>query len=94
MRVIEILLALSGIARGDLDMAERISIDPYFPPGRRDRQGPDTGEYLGITYRATLSVEITKAAPMPITRDASLIIVSVMQAGTAGCATVIARVRQ
>lgn len=67
--VVEVLLAVSGIEAGRLQVAEWIGADPDLLPGRRDRQLANTLERLLVIHPLAIGVAITEAVAGPKPSD-------------------------
>ena len=83
-RMVAVLLAAAGIARGGLDMAFRIRADPHVGPRRRNDQRIDAAALLGIADASAAGFEENPTLAGPAPRDAGHTVGHIIKTGTAG----------
>jgi hypothetical protein len=70
--MVAILFAPASVAAGCLQVAAGIWVDPDVAPGRRDNDGPDASQLVGILDRRAVRIEIAPTSsdsPPPYARD-------------------------
>src|SRR5688500_7716415 len=69
LRVVQVLLSPGYVVSDCLDVPVGVGADPYVVPGRRDCQGADAYERLGVVESVAEGVEVLKALAAADARD-------------------------
>jgi hypothetical protein len=77
--VITVLLPTPGVAAGSLDVAAWVWVDPDVRPRRRDDQGADALEFLGVANDGAVRVDVTPALANAAASDAGAVVGGVTQ---------------
>jgi hypothetical protein len=73
------LLAAARIAPGGLQMALGVGADPHVGIGRRDGEGVDPLDFVGVGQALAVAVEILEPAPQFAAAQARLAVINVVQ---------------
>src|SRR5260370_3447793 len=79
--VVPVLAAAGRIGANGLDVAPRVSADPYVLPGRRDHQGLDPGQRPPVVDGRGVGPQIREAAPAAPAQDSRAVGVTTQRPG-------------